>query len=184
MQEVSLQCNYILFATETGPLTKKDSKEGEQFLKALRALSAHGGDDCPELAFTGMENALDAGPQDSSSMFVFTDAPPKDAEDNKDTVIDKAHDQDVKINFFITHGCDPSDSFKPFYDVAYETGGHVYELKKTTDLKQLGKLVSTSMQNPILLSTGTGNSIGRRRRTTGMEYRISADILLKESPFP
>ena len=58
-------------------------------MKALRALSAHGGGDCPELAFTGMENALEEGPEVGSSMFVFTDASPKDAH-KLDSVVENA----------------------------------------------------------------------------------------------
>ena len=146
-------------------------------MKDLGELKAHGGDDCPELAFTGMVDALDAGPEPGSSMFVFTDAPPKDTDDNKNTVINIAHDLDVKINFFITRGCGLSHYFKPFHDVAAETGGLVRTLKKTEDLKKLGDLVASSLQKSVPISSGTGGYSTYRKRAVdvGMKYRISVD---------
>ena len=61
-------------------------------------MKVHAGGDYPELAFTGMLNALSAGPQVGSSMFVFTDASAND-ENKFDTVLDRAYDLDIKINF-------------------------------------------------------------------------------------
>ena len=165
----------LFFLTETGPVTRNDQTEGEKFLKALGALRAHGGGDCPELAFTGMVNALDAGPQPGSSMFVFTDAPPKDADDNKDNVVEIAYDLDVKVNFFFTRGCGLSERFKPFHDVASETGGLVRALKRTEDLKALGDLVSRSLEKSVPISSGTGIPSARRKRATDMKYKISVD---------
>lgn len=161
--------------TETGPITRKSETEGEEFLKALRALTAHSGGDCPELAFKGMLDALEEGPQTGSSMFVFTDASAKDAE-KLDSVVEDALDEEIKINFFITSGCGSSDSLQPFRDVASKTGGRMYQLKTTADLKRLGQeVVSSCMQRPVSVSSGLGNSIGRRKRTTGKEYKISVD---------
>lgn len=163
------------FGTGTGPLTRKDEQEGAEFLKALRALRAHGGGDCPELAFTGMANALEAGPQPGSSMFVFTDASAKDAE-KKATVFNDAYDLDVKINFFTTSGCGSSGSLQPFHDVASKTGGLVYSLKTTTDLKQLGQLVSRPLQGCFSMSSGKSeSSMGRKKRAADVEYKISVD---------
>ena len=138
-------------------------------------MSAHDGDDCPELAFTGMENALEEGPEVGSSMFVFTDASPKDAH-KLDSVVENAYDLDIKINFFVArHGCG-FNSLKPFYDVASKTNGRVYEFKTTADLKSLGQeVVSNNLGYPVWVSSATGGSTGRRKRTTDMEYKISVD---------
>jgi hypothetical protein len=146
-------------------------------LKALRALRAYGGGDCPELAFTGMLNALEAGPLPGSSMFVFTDAYAKDAsEDNKNLVRDLAYDLGVKINFFTTHDCGPSNALQPFRDIAEETDGFVYPMKTTLDLKRLGKLVAGSLRGTVPIGSGTGGSSGRRKRSiTHTEYSISID---------
>ena len=41
---------------DTGPVT--DTTDPDVCIAALSALYAHGGGDCPELALTGLENAL------------------------------------------------------------------------------------------------------------------------------
>ena len=52
----------------------------------------------------------------------------------------------------------------------------MYELKKTAELKQLGEnVVSSCMQRPVWVSSGTGNSITRGKWATGVGYRISVD---------
>ena len=166
----------LFLSAETGPLTRKNETEGEGFLKALEALKLNSGGDCPELAFTGMLNALNAGPRIHSSMFVFTDARAKDASKyNRISVIDRALDLEIKINFFVTPGCD-SSTFQPFHDVAKETGGLVYPLRNTLDLQQLGKLVTTSLQSPTSIGVGKGeDSSGKRKRSASQEYSIPVD---------
>ena len=174
---ININCRVFRFnSAETGPLTRKNETEGEGFLNALEALKAHDGGDCPELAFTGMLNALNAGPQLGSSMFVFTDAPPKDASKyNRTSVINRALDLEIKINFFATAGCG-SSKFQPFHDVAKETGGLVYPLRNTLDLQQLGKLITTSLRSPTSIGGGKGeDSSGKRKRSASQEYSILVD---------
>ena len=76
-------CCYLLERYSTfagyGPITYKNQSQREEFLNALDLLDAKGGGDCPELTFTGMLEALNAGPRFGSPMFVFTDANAKDA---------------------------------------------------------------------------------------------------------
>ena len=161
---------------ETGPITRKKEGEGEEFIAALRRLQARGGGDCPELAFKGMLNALEAGPQPGSSMFVFTDAFPKDSnEENNNAVLDIASDLDIKINFFTSRGCNSTDGFRPFRKVAQETGGVVYPFHNTLDLKKLGELVSLSVRSPASIGSGSGGSSSRKRRAPVKEYSISVD---------
>ena len=63
-----------------------------------------GGTDCPELSFTGMLNAFSFAPHPGSSMFVFTDASPKDATDaNMASLIEYAKGLDTKISVSYTH---------------------------------------------------------------------------------
>ena len=88
-----------------------------------------GGTDCPELSFTGMLKAFNAFPYFGSSMFVFTDASPKDATlDNIGYVIGFAKVFDIKISFFtVTNrrcGGEPLD-YSKFELVAAETGGKI-----------------------------------------------------------
>ena len=123
-----------------------------------------------------MLNALEAGPQPGSSMFVFTDAPPKDYnEDNNNAVLDIAYNLDIKINFFTSRSCGSFDGFQPFHEVAEETGGIVYPFHNTLDLKKLGELVSLSVRSPASLGSGSGGSSSRKRRAAVKEYSISVD---------
>ena len=105
-------------------MTVKNETQGQEFITALEALVPNGGADCPELVFKGMIDALNANPQPGSSMYVFTDAPPKDnTTENIDEVINIAADLEVLINFFSTHGCDTREDQAVYSRVATDTGG-------------------------------------------------------------
>ena len=127
--------------TETGPITRSDVDERLEFLQAIRALKARGGGDCEELCFKGMIDAQESGPQPGSSMYVFTDAPPKDPTAyNRENVRELANlNEEVKINFFQHESC--GTDFHYCNDLATATGGRLFELSSTLDLKELGKLV-------------------------------------------
>ena len=68
-----------LTSSEIGRVFRKDAGEesGKEFIAKIKALRAHGGGDCPEMAFKGIIEALNAGPVDYSPLYVFT--LPKDA---------------------------------------------------------------------------------------------------------
>lgn len=105
---------------------KRKSTELAQFVSDIAALPPRGGGDCPELAFTGMLNGFNNNPYFGSSMFVFTDAAPKDATiDNMANLIGAAFGFDTKISFFTVTNptCDPNPDYSKFKDVATETGG-------------------------------------------------------------
>ncbi len=157
---------------------KTESAEFLRAIKALRAHSVNSNGDCPEMAFTGMKEALYEGPQQGSSMYVFTDAPPKDAtKDNNDIVRDFAAIYDVKINFFIRESCDPSIAFQPYRDLATDTNGILYTLKNSFELKKLGDTLIKSgltVTTP-LMSKDWGWVSGRRRRSTNVNYSIPVD---------
>lgn len=94
----------------------------------IENIPADGGFDCPELAFTGMLRGFENFPN-TGSMFVFTDASPKDATlDNIGDVIGFAKVFDIKISFFtVTNrrcGGEPLD-YSKFELVAAETGGKI-----------------------------------------------------------
>ena len=81
--------------------------------------------DCPELAFTGMINAINGGIKSGSPMFVFTDASAKDGDSlNKAVLKGMAETMDVTITFFTGHdNCGPSYVVKDYDETAKETGG-------------------------------------------------------------
>ena len=89
--------------------------------RAVNALRAHGGGDCPELGMTGILNALNLS-NPLSNVIVLTDASPKDG-DRKDEVLRAAYEKETSIHFFLSRtGC---GNFTPYLDVARETFGVV-----------------------------------------------------------
>ena len=154
----------------------KDSSQSAEFLQALKALKAHGGGDCHELGFKGMIDAIDENPRPGSLMYVFTDAPPKDAsEDNKDYLREAASALDIKINVFLRESC--GTGFQAYKDIAEETGGSDYVLRSTADLEQLGKMVQPELEGMCSLQHkdwGWLNRVGRRE-IGNVKYSIPID---------
>ena len=108
------------------PTITRPSTELAQFVSDIAAIPPRGGGDCPEMAFTGMLNGFNFFPQFGSSMFVFTDAAPKDATvANMSSLIGAAFGFDTKISFFTVTNpiCDPNPDYSKFKEVAAETGG-------------------------------------------------------------
>lgn len=72
-----------------------------------------------------MQDALDYGPQFGSSMFVFTDAAPKDgSKRNVQTLLDTASYDDIKISFFLNENtCGSKEDIDTYRKVAADTGG-------------------------------------------------------------
>lgn len=167
-----------LFLTGAGPITQLSKNESSTFLTAINRLRASSGGDCKELGFKGMINALDRGPADGSPMYVFTDAPPKDAtKKNKNDVLDLAKAYDIKINFFMRESCGPSSAFQHYKDVARDTGGIEYTLSSTRELKRLAsEIVDASLTGGISLQSNDWGWVkGRRRRSIDTKYSIPVD---------
>ena len=89
---------------KSAAIVKEESDAGE-FVKAINALTANGGGDCPEYTFTGMLEAIYQWPEWGSPMYVFTDAGPKDASEAKIAELQFLASSDqlgVTINFLTT----------------------------------------------------------------------------------
>ena len=129
------------------------------------------------MAFKGMIDALESGPQPDSSMYVFTDASPKDAnKTNIETVLNLAHDLDIPINFFSKGDCGKPAELAVYDRIASDTGGLVYPLKSSLEVRELGRLVSTTLRGSASINSGgSGSNYGRHRRAVGNEYSISVD---------
>ena len=83
-------------------IIKSGTRAGE-FQKEIDKLKAHGGGDCPEHTFAGILGALERVQYPGSPLYVFTDAGPKDAtEDKIDPVNVAAETNQVPINFILT----------------------------------------------------------------------------------
>ncbi|XP_078585769.1 von Willebrand factor A domain-containing protein 7-like [Branchiostoma floridae x Branchiostoma japonicum] len=141
----------------------------------LEALTVHGGGDCPEYCFSGIELALrNCLPE--SQVFIFTDADPKDPE-KYGSVAALMHGKQAVLNFLLTGSCNRRSSqseqelgyFKAtshsvkkrsgrnLYDLlAQESGGSVYEGDKE-NIANLTGVISVALSNsaPVTLYKAT-----------------------------
>lgn len=93
----------VIISIATGKVIFEEDTNAAGFVKAISSLKASGGGDCPELAITGILNAIYEGPDPGSPLYVFTDASAKDATDkNIRDVITMAKSEDITINFYTT----------------------------------------------------------------------------------
>ncbi|KAI5633525.1 hemicentin-1-like [Phthorimaea operculella] len=103
------------------------TKDRDVFKKALNDIQVNGGGDCPEVALTGLELALQEA-RKNSFVYLFTDASAKD--NNKtETVTTMAKENKCRLFFMITGNCyDRRDLV--YNDLAAETDGQVFNLEK------------------------------------------------------
>ena len=97
------------------------------FLNDIASLSAKGGGDYEELAFKGMDAVFDYYPERGSPLFVFTDASPKDGNnDNITKLIELAAIDETKIFFFLNQfPCGSKNGREIYKGVAEKTGGNI-----------------------------------------------------------
>ena len=164
---------------ETGPVTRKKAGEGTDFVNAIQALSPNGGGDCPELAFSGIIDALNGGAQDNSPLYVFTDATAKD-EDKFDIAKVTALTKGASVYFFTTGLCGRT-SYRKFEDLASETCGQMFKIPKhSSDLAKMSK-ITKGLLHATSCSTGTGiGPIGRKKRSASSVYRLLFDDVMEK----
>ena len=96
---------FIIFHAliDAGEVVYKESNQSLEFVDAINALTAHRGGDCAEYTLAGIVNAFGQDPLFGSPMYVFTDAGPKDATEEKiEEVKILAEMDDVTIHFLTT----------------------------------------------------------------------------------
>ncbi|CAH1248692.1 VWA7 [Branchiostoma lanceolatum] len=168
--------NYVLSTfsdPEIGPvLTTRDPNE---MITWLNALTVSGGRDCPEYCFSGIELALlNCLPE--SKLFIFTDADPKDPE-KYSSVAALMHAKQAVLNFLLTGACNSRSlqygqeqgyfkatshgankrSHRNWYDqLAQESGGSIYEGDKE-NIANLTGVISVALSNsaPVTLYKAT-----------------------------
>ncbi|XP_071136948.1 hemicentin-1-like [Mytilus edulis] len=112
---------------------------GSELIKNITGVTLIGGGDCPELAFAGILKAIELSLNDST-VIVFTDADPKDANRLADSTA-AALAKNIKITFLLTGHCHrrkrrSTKNYRfhretHFYEkLAYITGGKVYHTDK------------------------------------------------------
>lgn len=98
------------------------------FKIALRQLTPEGGGDCPDLALTGLNSAVDNCNSDCS-VFVITDADPKDKgmlESVKKLIVTKR----IQVNFILTGSCNSPTVDPVYYQIAEFSLGLVVQISK------------------------------------------------------
>ena len=146
-----------------GPPIK--TSDASVFLAAVNALSADGGDDCPEKAFSGLLEAINASdPQ--AVFFLFTDASANDGY-LADKVILAAKQKGIVIKFALFGSCSPID---PNYQkVAAATGGQVFMLDASETSKTFALVKADVRSNPVTIASSAG-TLGAPR-----EYVVPVD---------
>lgn len=149
----------------TGPVTV--TTDFNVFKGIMQSLTASGGGDCPELAMTGIFNALTVL-EEGSIVFMFTDAAPKDV-DIAAEVIGMAVAKNIQIEIFkFDSDCDDgliakrldSVSDEVYSGVAFGTGGTYHSLPRSEVASISGFISSLTRadNNLILRVMGSGES--------------------------
>ena len=171
---------------ENGRAIKKADGKGNEFIDDIQALYAHGGGDCPDMTFKGILEALKEDPEDNSPLYVFTDAPPKDAKgDNFDKVRMEVIFRGVNVYFFATVGCGDEASVKPFKDLARLTCGQFFELPKSRSELTKMKKVTKDLLGGTTCDGGIGGGFsglsGKKKRSVGFfKYNLLVDDTMEK----
>jgi hypothetical protein len=175
----------------TGPVYK--TSDLDTFEADIKSLTAYGGGDCPELALTGMLDAMAVmdGPAD---LFVMTDAAAKD-EDLASQVIATALDKRINLQIFkFDSGCDDgiddgsaskrsfprkrvdSAANRVYSLLATSTGGSYHSLARS-DSSSISSLLNT-------LTLGDNSAIFKiadtTNGTTNVSYSLPVDSQMTE----
>ena len=173
-----------LTSSEIGRVFRKDAgkENGKEFVAKINELRAHGGGDCPEMAFKGIIEALGAGPVEDSPLYVFTDAPPKDATlDNIEDAKNRVKAVGINVYFFATRGCGDLSSVKPFEDLARETCGQVFPLSKSSsDIARMKKVAKDFLGGTTCSPGGFGSFLGKKRSLSPSVHILLVDDTMEK----
>ncbi|XP_077460424.1 von Willebrand factor A domain-containing protein 7-like [Stigmatopora argus] len=135
-----------------GPLQM--TTDADIFKESINKLSANGGGDFPELCLSGLQLALTAAPH-SSEIFVFTDAPAKDAE-LKSTITALIESTKSEVTFMLTdvlasrrkRALNQADA-QLYRDLARASGGQAIEVSKA-DLALATSVIEDSSSSALV----------------------------------
>uniref|UniRef100_A0A4W6FN58 von Willebrand factor A domain containing 11 n=2 Tax=Lates calcarifer TaxID=8187 RepID=A0A4W6FN58_LATCA len=150
-----------------GPLKK--TTDPEVFKNTINSLSAAGGGDVPEMSLSALQLAL-AGAPSSSEIFLFTDAPAKDAH-LKSTIIALIERTETVVNFMITtstatnrlrrseqqHTRIAAADAQLYRDLAQTSGGQAIEVTKSELLEASSIITDSSSSSLVTLLQATRN---------------------------
>ena len=154
--------------------TPQTFNEFTSFLPALDAVTANGGGDCPELAWTGTFRAVDAS-LTVSQLFLFTDAAPKDAS-LASNVISLARRKKIQIYPILNGNCSPFDP--TFFEVAEATGGQVF-LIDTDESGSIFNLIAPLIRNNVVPVLAINATLDNQPKS----YLVPVDDTISEITF-
>ncbi|XP_060941061.1 von Willebrand factor A domain-containing protein 7-like [Limanda limanda] len=130
-----------------GPLIM--TTDADVFKSNLNKLSANGGGDIPELSLSGLQLALTGAPP-SSEIFVFTDAPAKDAL-LKSTIIGLIQYTKSVVTFMVTRRRRPLNEADAqlYRDLAQASGGLAIEVLKS-DFSKVTSIIEDSTASAVV----------------------------------
>ena len=141
-------------------------------LGAVNGLFASGGGDCPELAMSGMLNAVEAALPDSS-LYLFTDASAKDS-GLVGNVIATALAKNIALGAVISGSCSPID---PAYRAMVQaTGGQLFQTAHTAaDTAKVFDVLKPSLAgDQQLIASVAGTASGSDSFTAPIDSTVSA----------
>jgi len=155
-----------------GPLTETDDPDA--FIGAINGLYASGGDDCPELAQSGVLQALSAM-DDGGELMLVTDASAKD-----DALAANARAiasaKSVKLTTAALGSCSPIDP--EYFRNASETGGQVFVLSPS-ETGNITKLVDYTVRPDIVELLSISDTLTGTAKT----YTLPVDSKTKRITF-
>ncbi|CAH1264800.1 VWA7 [Branchiostoma lanceolatum] len=178
--------NYVLVPfndpmSDAGNMTI--TRNSTVYIDAINALNAHGGADCPEMAMTGLELALQ-NTLTKSKIYLFTDADPKDSHKLQD-VLSLLQQKKSTITFLLTGSCprkrrDLHERSKravigsPYDVIAEESGGKVFDITKD-EVAEVSEVIALEVNGaPVTVMTKSVSESGSR------DQEIPVDVALLE----
>jgi hypothetical protein len=184
----------------TGPVFSTD--DASAFKSALAGLGASGGEDCPELATTGILNAV-AALDEGSDLFAFTDADAKDS-GVSGFVSSLASSKDIRVYPLLFGSCSSSKRVEgrssqardeatgraaaftvdqAFTRVARATGGQVFTLAAADagSITQLADALVRSNAVSVLERTVALRRGAHAHRRTGRRGAVPGHVLGKRN---
>lgn len=154
------------------------------FVSALDRLTAFGGNDCPELAFNGIIDAIEIGkPAITSPMFVLTDAGVKPGEGPKytlDNALGVVMNNLIPVNFFYSTesgSCGTFQRHEAFVELVDETEGFAMQFNSSGEIMKMSEAMALALDGTTTILEGRSTtSRGRTLRSArDKTYTIPVD---------
>lgn len=160
------------------------TSDPDYFLDEVNALTLidGGNTDCPEYSFHGILDALSVS-KGGSSMFVFTDANPKDS-DLESLVIQEATEQETTIRFFVTSdSCSSSPIDPAYYRITQATLGQIFRAS-SNNLEGTISVIEPQLAGDVgLVQSEYGSFLATKNTIGGRSITIPIDTEVRLATF-